>query len=113
VTAFVAPDRPVPTVEQAHVVPLRDAAYWLGIRTDTTAYQLARTGELAPGVPVLPVASRWVVPTAKLRQALGLDVKPAPAKRTRHARCVVGPGGLTLAVEGATESIRREEDPND
>ena len=52
-SAITPPGGQVPTVEQAHVVRVRDAAAWLGIRTDTTAYELARTGWLAPDVPVL------------------------------------------------------------
>lgn len=44
----------------------------LGMAKDR-AYDLARTGELAPGVPVIRVGDRYVVPTAPLRRVLGLD----------------------------------------
>ena len=34
---------------------------------------LARTGQLADGVPVIRVGAKYRVPTAALRRALGLD----------------------------------------
>lgn len=38
-----------------------------------TAYDRAKTGELAPGVPVIRVGARYVVPTAPLRRVLGME----------------------------------------
>jgi hypothetical protein len=52
----------------------------LGLSRDH-AYDLARTGELAPGVPVLRVGRQYVVPTAPLRRALGIDA-PVPVEPT-------------------------------
>lgn len=43
----------------------------LGLSRDH-AYDRARAGEMAPGVPVIRAGSRYVVPVAPLRRALGI-----------------------------------------
>ena len=54
---------------EAATVSLAEAAKYLGIGR-TTAYEVAKTGELIPGVPVIRIASRYVVPRAKLIAAV-------------------------------------------
>ena len=56
--------------EAGPTMPIPDVAKVLGIHR-TTAYELARRDEL--GVPVMQLGQRLVVPTAKLRRALGVD----------------------------------------
>jgi len=51
---------------------LRRAADLLGIGM-TLAYERAQEGELAPGIPVLKVGGLYVVPTAPLERALGIE----------------------------------------
>lgn len=63
-------------------VDLATAARALGIGR-TTAYQLARTGEL--GVPVLRLGVRYRVPTAALLQVLGIDPIEQPARNSSAA----------------------------
>ena len=62
----------IPTVEEAPTVGLEVAGRALGIRL-SKAYELAKTGQLTPGVPVIRVGAKHRVPTASLRRTLGLD----------------------------------------
>jgi hypothetical protein len=66
------PTLTIPLASEAPTVGLDVAGPALGVGV-ATAYRLARTGALAPGVPVLRVGSQFRVPTAALRKALGLD----------------------------------------
>lgn len=58
-------------------VNLGVGARLLGIHR-TTAYEAAKTGQLADGVPVLRVNNRYRVPTRALARALGVDVDDLP-----------------------------------
>jgi hypothetical protein len=62
----------LPTAAEAPTVSVEVGGHALGIRT-STSYRLARTGQLAEGVPVIKVGQRYRVPTAALRRVLGLD----------------------------------------
>ncbi len=64
--------RLIPDPEQVPTVGLDVACPALGIGA-TTGYELARTGQLAAGVPVIRVRGKYRIPTAALRRALGLD----------------------------------------
>lgn len=52
------------------------AARIIGVST-TTAYLAAKVGELIPGVPVLRVGRRLVVPVANLERVLGVTLSAA------------------------------------
>ena len=58
-----------------------EAARALGISV-STAYERAKTGELLPGVPVVNVGRRLVVPTLALHTALTLP-PPIPSPEPR------------------------------
>jgi len=62
----------IPTVEESPTIGLDVAGRLLGIRL-TKAYELAKAGQLADGVPVIRVGVKYRVPTAALRRVLGLD----------------------------------------
>lgn len=69
-------------------VSVSQAAEILGVARSTAHAHYKRTGELAPGVPVLRVGKRCVVSLAHLRAALGL---PEPSERYEaHMRSVLG-----------------------
>lgn len=55
-----------------YTVSLLTAAEILGIAR-TSAYALARRGELTAGVPILRVGGRYTVSTAHLRRVLGIE----------------------------------------
>jgi len=57
------------TVEQARLL--------LGVGRSTAIQAIKRTGSLIPGVPVLRVGRRYIVPTSQLRAALG---RPEPKR---------------------------------
>jgi excisionase family DNA binding protein len=61
-------------MQQVHraTLTIREAAELLGVSA-WSCYQLARSGELAPGVPVLKVGRRLVVPRAAIEAALGIE----------------------------------------
>ena len=62
-----------PTDVRRETTDIMTAARRLGI-SRSLAYQLARTGQLVDGVPVLKAGEdRYVVPTAALDRALGQD----------------------------------------
>jgi hypothetical protein len=66
---------PLPLASEQETVPLwPDAGRPLSIRSKSTANRLANEGKLP--VRVIRVGHRFVVPTAELRELLGLD-KPA------------------------------------
>jgi hypothetical protein len=67
----------LPDPRQTPTVNLEHARTFLGIGR-SKAYRNAHAGELAPGVPVIRVGSRFRVSTAVLRRALGIDL-PADA----------------------------------
>lgn len=62
----------IPPAEETPTVGLEVAGPALGIGM-TRAYELAQSGQLTDGVPVLRVGAKYRVPTATLRRALGLD----------------------------------------
>jgi excisionase family DNA binding protein len=66
-------------------VDLVTAAKALGIGR-TTAYQLARSGDLP--VPVLRLGVRYRVPTAALLQVLGIEPAESPASQPAALRAV-------------------------
>lgn len=53
-------------------VPLTTAAELVGVAKSTASAEVKRTGELMPGVPVLRMGRRCLVPTRFLRAALGI-----------------------------------------
>lgn len=55
-------------------VPTGGRAFGIGRQT---AYARARTGELAPGVPVLRLGNQLRVPTAAILRALGIAADEA------------------------------------
>jgi hypothetical protein len=68
----------LPDPEVEPTVGLKVAGAALGISL-TKAYELAQTGWLADGVPVLKVGAQYRVPTSALRRALGLSLDPSAA----------------------------------
>ena len=62
----------LPDPEVSPVVPIRTAGAAVGL-SPNTAYARAAAGTLIPGVPIIRTGGRYVVPTALLRRALGLD----------------------------------------
>jgi hypothetical protein len=52
-------------------IPLQEAARRWPLERDH-AYKLARTGQLAPGVPVIKAGGRYYVPVAPFERALGI-----------------------------------------
>lgn len=65
----------LPSPEEAPTVDVRLAGRALGIGS-TRSYELAQTGHLIAGVPVIKVGSKYRVPTVALRRALGLELDP-------------------------------------
>ena len=63
--------------ERPATVSIQRAAEMIGIGR-SLVYELARRGELLPGVPVYRVGRRYVVPLAPLRRALGASDEGAP-----------------------------------
>lgn len=57
-------------------ITVSEAARILGVGLSTAHHHHKQTGEIIPGVPVLRVGRRCLVPTAALRSALGI---PHPA----------------------------------
>lgn len=53
-------------------VPLTTAAALVGVAVSTASANAKATGELLPGVPVLRMGRRCLVPTRHLRAALGI-----------------------------------------
>jgi hypothetical protein len=68
----------LPDPEIEPTVGLKVAGPALGIRL-TKAYELAHTGWLVDGVPVIKVGAKYRVPTVALRRALGLPLDPSAA----------------------------------
>ena len=58
-------------------ITVSEAAEILGVAISTAHHHHNATGEIIPGVPVLRVGRRCLVPTAALRTALGL---PEPVR---------------------------------
>lgn len=58
-------------------ITVSEAAEILGVAISTAHHHHKTTGEIIPGVPVLRVGRRCLVPTAALRTALGL---PEPVR---------------------------------
>lgn len=61
-------DKPIYTVKLLDAARLAGVGRW-------AAYRAAKTGELLPGVPVVAVGRRLVVPVAPLARALGVEAE--------------------------------------
>lgn len=74
-------------------LPLLYVSELLGIGR-RAVYDIARTGELAPGIPVLRVGRQHRVPTSKVEAALGIEISRADlddwTAAQRHVELVNG-----------------------
>lgn len=69
-----SPPKPIPEVPDPRIQPtmsIEDAGRLLGI-SRTAAYNAAKSGD----IPILPIGGRKLVPTALLRELLGLSNPP-------------------------------------
>jgi hypothetical protein len=60
----------IPTAAEQPTVDVLTAGRAVGVSSHTTAYRMAQNGEFP--FPVLRIGRQWRVPTAALRQVLGL-----------------------------------------
>ena len=65
-------DQCIPNPEQCPTLPVPEAGKYLGL-SRSSAYAAAKRGDL----PTIRIGGRVVVPTARLRQLVGLDISPA------------------------------------
>lgn len=61
---------PLPTPQERPTITVEEAGEALGI-SRSSAYAAAKSG----AIPTLRIGRRWVVPTAALRQLLGLEAQ--------------------------------------